>query len=38
MALVHNPNLAVSASNFRVARYNIVQVKGAYDVALHLEP
>ncbi|MGB6715027.1 MAG: hypothetical protein WBE30_15495, partial [Candidatus Cybelea sp.] len=38
MALVKNPNLAVSASNFRVARYNIVKVKGAYDVALHLEP
>jgi outer membrane protein TolC len=38
MALVKNPNLAVSASNFRVARYNIVRVKGAYDIALHLEP
>ena len=33
-----NPNLAISASNFRIARYNIVQVKGAYDVALHLQP
>ena len=38
MSLLNNPKLAVSASNFRVARYNIVQVKGAYDVALHLEP
>ncbi|MGC2407129.1 MAG: hypothetical protein WA431_12045, partial [Candidatus Cybelea sp.] len=38
MALVKNPNLAVSASNFRVARYNVVKTKGAYDVALHLEP
>ena len=38
MSLLNNPQLAVSASNFRVARYNIVQVKGAYDVALHLEP
>jgi outer membrane protein TolC len=38
MALVKNPNLAVSASNFRVARYNVVRTKGAYDVALHLEP
>ena len=38
MALVKNPNLAISASNFRIARYNIVQVKGAYDVALHLQP
>jgi HAE1 family hydrophobic/amphiphilic exporter-1 len=38
MALLKNPNLAVSASNFRVARYAIVQAKGAYDVALHLQP
>jgi outer membrane protein TolC len=38
MALVRNPNLAVSASNFRVARYTIVQTKGAYDVALHVQP
>jgi outer membrane protein TolC len=38
MSLLNNSQLAVSASNFRVARYNIVQVKGAYDVALHLEP
>ena len=38
MALVKNPNLAVSASNIRIAQYTIVQVKGAYDVALHLEP
>jgi len=38
MSLLNNPKLAVSASNFRVARYTIVQVKGAYDLALHLEP
>jgi outer membrane protein TolC len=38
MALLRNPNLAVSASNFRVARYNVVQLKGAYDLSLHLEP
>jgi HAE1 family hydrophobic/amphiphilic exporter-1 len=38
MSLLNNPKLAVSASNFRIARYNIVQVKGAYDVVLHLEP
>ncbi|MGB8909871.1 MAG: TolC family protein [Candidatus Cybelea sp.] len=38
MALLKNPNLAVSASNFRVAQYSIVQIKGAYDVALHLQP
>ena len=29
------PNLAVSASNFRIAHYDIAQAKGAYDVALH---
>jgi outer membrane protein TolC len=38
MALLKNPNLAVSASNVRVARYTIVQVKGAYDVQLQLKP
>ncbi|MBV8499969.1 MAG: hypothetical protein JO003_12015, partial [Candidatus Eremiobacteraeota bacterium] len=38
MALLRNPNLAVSASNVRIAHYNIVQTRGAYDVALHLEP
>jgi len=38
MALLNNPNLAVSAANFRIARYNIVQVKGAYNIALHVEP
>jgi outer membrane protein TolC len=38
MALVKNTNLAVSAANFRIAHYNIVQTKGAYDVAFHLEP
>jgi outer membrane protein TolC len=38
MALVKNPNLAVSASNFRIAQYTIVQNKGAYDVQLHLQP
>lgn len=38
MALLRNPNLAVSASNVRIARYTIVQVKGAYDVQLQLKP
>jgi outer membrane protein TolC len=38
MALLKNPNLAVSASNVRVARYQIVEVKGAYDVQLALKP
>ncbi len=38
MALLKNPNLAVSSSDVRIARYRIVQAKGAFDVALHLEP
>ncbi len=38
MALLKNPDLAVSASNVRVARYTIVQAKGAYDVQLQLKP
>jgi outer membrane protein TolC len=38
MALLRNPDLAVSASNVRVARYTIVEAKGAYDVQLQLKP
>jgi outer membrane protein TolC len=38
MTLLKNPNLAISASNIKVARYTVVQTKGAYDVQLHLEP
>jgi outer membrane protein TolC len=38
MALLKNPNLAISASNMRIARYTIVEVKGAYDVQLQLKP
>ncbi len=38
MALLKNPNLAVSASNVRIARYTIVEVKGAYDLQLQLKP
>jgi outer membrane protein TolC len=38
MSLLRNPDLAVSASNFRIAHYNIVETRGAYDVAIHLEP
>ena len=38
MALLKNPNLAVSASNVEIAHYAIAQIKGAYDVALHLQP
>ena len=38
MALLKNPNLAVSASNVRIARYTIVSIKGNYDVQLQLKP
>lgn len=38
MALLKNPNLAVSASNVRIASYTIAQAKGAYDIQLHVEP
>ncbi|MBV8344432.1 MAG: TolC family protein [Candidatus Eremiobacteraeota bacterium] len=38
MALLKNPDLAVSASNVRIARYTIVEAKGAYDVQLQLKP
>ncbi|MFY9886231.1 MAG: TolC family protein, partial [Candidatus Cybelea sp.] len=38
MALLKNPNLAVSAANVKIAHYAIAQTKGAYDVALHLQP
>ncbi len=38
MALVKNPNVAVSASNFRIARYRVVQAKANFDVELRVEP
>jgi outer membrane protein TolC len=38
MALVKNPDLAVSASNVRIARYRIVQAKANFDVHLLVEP
>lgn len=38
MALVKSPALAIAASNIKVARYNIVQTRGAYDLAFHVEP
>ncbi len=38
MALLKNPNLAVSASNARIARYQIVEAKGAFDVRLQVAP
>jgi outer membrane protein TolC len=38
MALLKNPNLAVSASDVRVARYQVVQAKGPFDVQFRVEP
>jgi outer membrane protein TolC len=38
MALIKNPNLAVSASNVRIARYRIVEAKASFDVGLQLQP
>ena len=38
MALLKNPNLAISASNVRIARYRVVQAKANFDVQLHVEP
>jgi outer membrane protein TolC len=38
MALLQNTNLAISASNVRIARYRIVQAKANFDVALRVEP
>jgi len=38
MALLKNPDLAVSAANARIAGYQIAAAKGAYDVNFMLEP
>jgi len=38
MALLKNPNLAVSASNTRIARYRVVQAKANFDLHLQVEP
>ncbi|HEY6325061.1 MAG TPA: TolC family protein, partial [Candidatus Cybelea sp.] len=38
MALLQNPNLAISASNARIARYRIAEAKAAFDTQLQLEP
>ncbi len=38
MALLQNPNLAISASNARIARYRIAEAKSAFDTQLQLEP
>jgi outer membrane protein TolC len=38
MALLKNPNLAVSASNMRIARYQVVEAKGPFDLQFRVEP
>ncbi|HET6275882.1 MAG TPA: TolC family protein [Candidatus Cybelea sp.] len=38
MALLRNPNLAVSASNVRIARYRVVEAKANFDVQLQVQP
>jgi len=38
MALLQNPNLAISSSNARIARYRITEAKSAFDTQLQLEP
>ncbi len=38
MALLKNDNLAISASNARIARYRVVQAKANFDVHLQVEP
>lgn len=38
MALLKNPNLAVSSSNTKIAGYQVVEAKGAFDLRLQVEP
>ena len=38
MALMRNPNLAVSQANRRIAAYQVVAAEGAYDVKFQLQP
>jgi len=38
MALLKNENLAISASNVRIARYRVVQAKSNFDVHLQVAP
>ncbi len=38
MALLRNPNLAVSASNVRISRYRVVEAKSNFDVQLQVGP
>jgi outer membrane protein TolC len=38
MALLKNPNLSISAADVKIARYQIVEAKGPFDVRLQVEP
>jgi outer membrane protein TolC len=38
MALMKNPNLAVSASNSKIAGFQVVEAKGAFDLRLQVQP
>jgi len=38
MALLQNPNVAISASNARISRYRIAEAKSAFDTQLALQP
>jgi outer membrane protein TolC len=38
MALLKNSNLAVSSANAKIAGYQVVEAKGAFDVNLQVEP
>jgi outer membrane protein TolC len=38
MALLKNPNLAISASDVKIARYQVVQAKGPFDLQFRVEP
>lgn len=38
MALLKNPNLAVSASNMRIAHYQIIEAKAPFDLRFLVEP
>ncbi|MGA8533697.1 MAG: TolC family protein [Candidatus Tumulicola sp.] len=38
MALLKNPNLAVSSANARIAGYQVVEAKGAFNMRLQVQP
>jgi outer membrane protein TolC len=38
MALLRNPNLAITAGDVRIAHYQIVEAKGQFDVRAQIEP